>query len=283
MERRLIILILITNLILVSTSLSFAQNTESKITILISNDDGYNAPGIKALAEALSQIAKVVVAAPSKQQSGTGHGITYREPIFVRSIHNGYNIPWYAITATPATCVRLGIESLMKEKPDLVISGINEGENLGLVTFCSGTVGAAREAAILGFPAIAVSIEGNNNEDYKATALFVKNLVNQLIDNKLLHSRFLLNVNAPAGIAKTMKGAKVTKLSLNPERDMYHLQKDLYFAKIYKANEFKPILDNDLETDVNAFSKGYITITPLSINQTDAPFKSLFDKLMIIH
>ncbi|MBI3590927.1 MAG: 5'/3'-nucleotidase SurE [Candidatus Melainabacteria bacterium] len=267
-----IIFVLIICLTFSSATISQAVDAlpKSDFYILLSNDDGYNAPGLKALAEALSPIAMVTVAAPAKQQSGAGHGITYREAIFVSQIKNHKKIPWYAISARPATCVHIGIENLIKTKPDLVISGINKGENLGPVTFRSGTAGAAREAAILGFPAIATSLQGNNRDDYKASAIYVRKLVEKLISKKLLQPKLLLNINFPAGISKGIKGTKVTKLSLIDETNTYH-KKHFPFFEAYKTNITKLNIDNDPETDINAFANGYVTITPLSIDQTNYP------------
>ncbi len=248
--------------------ITISVNASSDLDILLSNDDGYDAPGIKALAEALTSIAMVTVAAPANQQSGAGHGITYREPIFVRQVNNQYHIPWYAITARPATCVHLGLENLLKTKPDLVITGINKGENIGPVTFRSGTVGAAREAAILGLPAIAISLQGDDKDDYKAAALYIRQLVEKLASKKLLHSKLLLNVNFPSGVSKKIKGTKVTKLSLVDEKNTYQ-KINFPFLEIYKSGKIKLVLDNDPQTDVNAFSNGYVTITPLSLDQSD--------------
>ena len=259
---------LIYTIIFFQISLStISVNAASNLEILLSNDDGYNAPGIKALAEELVSIAMITVTAPANQQSGAGHGITYREPIFVRQINNPHHIPWYAITAKPATCVHIGLQNLIKTKPDLVITGINRGENIGPVTFRSGTAGAAREAAILGLPAIATSLQGDDKDDYKAAAIYVRHLVEKLVSEKLLKPKLLLNVNFPSGISKGIKGTKITKLSSTDEENIYQ-KINFPFLEVYKA-KLKSAIDNDTEVDLNAFSKGYVTITPLSLDQTN--------------
>ncbi|MFQ5663183.1 MAG: 5'/3'-nucleotidase SurE, partial [Terriglobia bacterium] len=153
---------------------------ESQFFILLANDDGYFAPGLRALSEALAPLGQVLIAAPMENQSGTGHSTTTRRFVRVRPIELPPGVSGYAIGARPATCVRLALESLVPRKPDLVISGINRGTNLGIVTFYSGTVGAAREAALVGIPAIAVSMQGDAAEDYAATAAFVAYLVEEL-------------------------------------------------------------------------------------------------------
>jgi len=139
----------------------YAPIRSNAFTILISNDDGYEAPGIRALISALGSLGRVVVAAPAQEQSGKGHSLTLREPVLVDELRQPNGEVWYAIDGPPATCVRLAIESLLVERPQLVVSGINRGDNLGATVYHSGTVGAAQEAAIVGIPAIAVSIRGD--------------------------------------------------------------------------------------------------------------------------
>ncbi|MBI3949745.1 MAG: 5'/3'-nucleotidase SurE [Acidobacteria bacterium] len=270
MKRRFPFLVLILTFTLVWAPLAPAQDApaEPRVTILLSNDDGYDAPGLKALAEALAPMAQLVVSAPATDQSGTGHGITYREPIMVNRIDRDGGTPWYSIAARPATCVRLGIEALVTTKPDLVISGINRGENLGVATFLSGTLGAAREAAIGGLPAVAVSMGGNNGDDYKATAAYVRRLVEQLQAQKLLHAGFLLNVNVPAGVARSIKGVRITKLSLKAPQQGYE-RRTSPRGQLYFWSTYQPVTDDAEGTDVHAFEQGYITVTPLSLDNTN--------------
>lgn len=141
-HRPLLVLIL---LILLPCSAAPAEPGPGEpLTILLSNDDGIDAPGLVALYEALAPVATVTVAAPASEESGTGHSLTYREPILVHPLRHRDGTTWYAVKARPATCVRLGLKSLLDRPPDLVLSGINRGDNLGTVTWFSGTVGAAR-------------------------------------------------------------------------------------------------------------------------------------------
>ncbi len=269
MARRFPSLILILALICAGAPLASAQDPSAgpRLTILLSNDDGYDAPGLKALADALAPIAQLIVAAPASEQSGTGHGITYREPIMVNRLRRDDDIPWFAITARPATCVQLGLEALVMNKPDLVISGINRGENLGVVTFVSGTVGAAREAAFGGVAAVAVSMGGNNIDDYKAAAAYMRRLVEQLQAQKMIHPGLFLNVNIPPGAAQGTKGTLITKLSLKVPRNDYE-KRISPRGQTYYWNTYQPVTEDEEGTDVNAFKQGYVTITPLSIDQT---------------
>src|SRR3954451_4686759 len=126
--------------------------------ILVTNDDGVRAPGILALAQALQSVGEVTIAAPAENQSGKGHSIVTSDPIFVDQVALAGGLPAFSILATPATCVKVGVRALMTARPDLVVSGINRGYNLGMVAYVSGTAGAAREAALMGIPAIAASL-----------------------------------------------------------------------------------------------------------------------------
>ena len=132
--------------------------TPQPFRILLTNDDGVRAPGVLAVALALRGQAELTIAAPTENQSGKGHSITTSDPIFVDTITLAPDLPAYSLQTTPASCVKVAVGALMTQKPDMVVSGINRGYNLGTVTYVSGTVGAAREAALMGIPAIAASL-----------------------------------------------------------------------------------------------------------------------------
>lgn len=245
---------------------AFAETApDSQFLILLTNDDGYNAPGLRALAEALASTAHVVVAAPASQQSGASMAITYREPIFVRPIELTADVSGYAIQARPATSVRVGVESLLERKPDLVISGINSSPNLGIVSFYSGTVGAARQAALLGIPAIAVSRQRGDSDDYTVAATFIRELVEQLRTQRELRPGLLLNVNVPAG---TPRGVRVVRQSTAPDRENYE-RRTSPRGQVYYWSRWQPPSDSDENTDVGAFAQSFITIVPFKIDQTD--------------
>jgi 5'-nucleotidase len=248
----------------------------SGFTILLANDDGFDAPGLHALIVSLRQIARIVVAAPAVEQSGKGHGLTLRDPIFVTERKQADGAIWFAIDAPPASCVRLAVESLLPRRPDLVISGINRGDNLGITVYHAGTLGAAREAAIVGLPAIAVSIRGDEGKDYTAAAEFIRQLVSKLKQKEMIKPGLFLNVNVPAG---GFKGVEWTTLSLKPRYDSFERRTSpsgrLYFWPVWKQLE-----DDSKGTDVWAFVRGFITITPMSLDVTIPakalePFRSL--------
>jgi len=251
---------------LLSPGIFSGDNPDDQLLILLTNDDGYDAPGLRALAEALAPLGEVVVAAPVDNQSGTGHGTTSRQFISARPIELVPGVRGYALAARPATCARLALEALLPRRPDLVLSGINRGLNVGVVTYYSGTVGAAREAAFLGIPAIAVSLQGDNAADYAATAAFVRRLVEELRKQGRLRPGLFLNVNAPAG---GWRSVEFTRQSATPTPQVFtrttNPRGDLYFWSDYRA------LPDDVEgTDVWAVAHGSISITPLQIDQTQA-------------
>ena len=238
------------------------QPASDPFTILLSNDDGYDAPGLRALTEALRPLGEIIVAAPTFEQSGKGHGLTLREPIAVSERKQPNGTTWYSIEAPPATCVRLALESLLTRRPDVVISGINRGDNLGITVYHSGTVGAAREAAIVGLPAIAVSIRGDAPETYAAAASFVRTLVEQLRAKQALKPGLFLNVNVPVGPSR---GARLTRLSVKPRYDRFERQMSP-MGRLFFWPAFEQLEDDAEGTDVWAFVRGFITVTPMTLD-----------------
>jgi 5'-nucleotidase len=239
---------------------------QALLKILVSNDDGADAPGIAALAETLSRIGTVTVAAPSQSRSGVSHGMTFSGPITVqKTAKNG--MTWYVIDALPATCVRLGLEALLPEKPDIVVSGINRGENTGLVTFYSATVACAREAAFQGIPSIAFSLESSPAMDYTAAADFIVSIVREVKKRGLRRGTYL-NVNIPALPKERIKGVLVTRLDQRPSLESYERRANpegqLTFWPLYKE-----LGAGDTKADIWALRNGYISVTPMSIAQTD--------------
>jgi 5'-nucleotidase len=240
----------------------------SDFTILVVNDDGYVAPGLRILVDSLVPIANVVVAAPRRQQSGTGHGVSFLDPIRVDLFGNQHGINWYAIDARPATVVALALASLMDSLPDLVISGINTGENVGATTFLSGTVAGARHAKFFGLPAISVSMGVGSTRDYALAAGFMRQLVETLRADGLVTPELYLNVNVPANSSTPIKGVRVVRQSLQAGTDGFDGRMSPR-GQDYFWSTWSPALDDVEGTDLHAFEEGYITITPLTIDQTD--------------
>jgi len=239
------------------------------LRILVADDDGYQAPGLLALVDSLVTIGDVFVAAPLEQQSGTGHGISFRDPIRVLELGNQYGIEWYAVDARPATVVRVALSSLMDSLPDLVVSGVNTGDNVGVSAWLSGTVAAAREGALHGIPAIAVSVGVGNQRDYAVAAGYAKRLIEQLRAQGQLAPGLLLNVNVPAGGDSVIKGVRVVGMSLVMGTQQYDERYSPRGTR-YFWDQWSPPPDDSLTTtDLHAFARGYVTITPLKLDQTD--------------
>lgn len=253
-------------------------SSQTPLKILLSNDDGFDAPGLAVLFEHLSKIGTVTVAASSQESSGASHSVTSLDPILVKeSEKNGSK--WYNIKATPATCVRLALESLLADKPDFVITGINRGENLGMVTFYSATVGAAREAAFKGIPAIAVNLARGQNMDYGPAAEFVVDLIKSLKDKPLKSGTFL-NVNVPNMPKDQIKGVLVVSQDLRATIQFYEKRVNPS-GQVYYWSSYKHLEPGTDKTDIWALRNGYITITPLSIDQTNYQEIKTLDSLKI--
>jgi 5'-nucleotidase len=239
--------------------------------ILVTNDDGIRAPGILALARALTTLGEVTVVAPSDNQSGKGHSLTLLEPIFVDKVTLEGIPTAYAVTATPASCVKVALAALMTEKPNLVVSGINRGQNLGRVAYVSGTVGAAREAALQGIPGIAVSLkiaEGTTDVSYAAAAAASRQIA-EFVKTSGLPPAVFLNVNVPPGAPDAIKGLRLAMQSPQggTERFMEHQRPPSnrrYFWNVYE--EPKGGVETD---DVGVVEQGYVAVVPLRASEFD--------------
>jgi 5'-nucleotidase len=234
--------------------------------ILISNDDGVRAPGILALALALQTLGEITIAAPSENQSGKGHSITTSDPIFVESVTLPGGLQAFSIVAPPATCVKVGVRALMTERPDLVVAGINRGYNLGMVTYVSGTVGAAREAALMGIPAIASSLSSSET-DYGPAAQIVRQIAERVRQNGL-EPGVLLNVNVPPGPAGSIRGIQVTRQSAQSGAERFEEQRSPTGRRFFWSIWSEPTGDVD-GTDVWATEHSYAAVTPLRAGEFD--------------
>jgi 5'-nucleotidase len=245
------------------------QPQGARLRILVANDDGFQSPGLIALVDSLIPLGDVVVAAPREQQSGTGHGITYRDPIRVDRIGNPHGILWMAVDARPATVVRLALTSLMDSVPDVVVSGVNTGDNAGIAAWLSGTVAAAREAALAGIPAIAVSASYRTGIEPRVAAGYVRRLIENLAAEGHLVPGLLLNVNIPAVVADSIRGVRVAPMSLAMGEPRYERRQSPRGVEYYWDTWVVPEDDPVEGTDLHWFAKGYITVTPLVVDQTD--------------
>ncbi|MCD5406641.1 MAG: 5'/3'-nucleotidase SurE [Desulfotomaculum sp.] len=235
---------------------------------LVSNDDGIYADGIKALRRALEQIGDVIVVAPDRERSASGHGITIHRPLRTKLLkYKGSSSLGYAVDGTPADCVKLGLEALVEEPPDLVLSGINLGPNLGTDVLYSGTVSAAFEGIINHVPAIAISLNTWAEPNFAEAAQFITEYIPHVLKHRPPPG-VMLNINIPHGIKP--KGIRVTKLGNRRYIDVVDRRTDprgrVYF---WMAGEPENIDEHDPETDVNAIKEGYVSVTPVQIDVTN--------------
>jgi len=246
---------------------------QADLKILLSNDDGIDAPGLAALFEKLAPLGTVTVAASTKNLSGVSHSIAPEGPIWVSETERKGQ-KWYSIEAPPASCVRLALESLLPEKPDIVIAGINKGDSTGVVTYYSATVACAREAAFAGLPAIAVHLERGATMDYEAAASFIADLVRGM-KRKGLRQKVFLNINIPNPPQGGIRGVQLVKQDTRATLEFYEKKIDPS-GKLYFLRSFKHLEPAGEKTDIWALRNGYISITPLQIDGTNkAALKAL--------
>ena len=247
----------------------------NKPKILITNDDGIFAPGIYALWEAMQEVGQTTVVAPDTEQSAVGHAITLSDPLRVEGIHRTGGFEGFAVSGTPADCAKIAIRSLMDKKPDVLVSGINRGANLGNNIIYSGTVSAATEGTMLGIPSVAISINSFNSDEFRGAKETAIKVVHYLINNTL-PSGTLLNVNVPYCPPEEIKGIKVTRQGNQYFQDDFDQRKDPRGRTYYWMKG--KIVDDDQELyyDSKAVCDGYVSITPIHFQMTN---ESYFTKL----
>ncbi len=243
------------------------------MNILITNDDGIHSQGIILLARRLSKAHNVFVVAPDTERSGASHSITLMSPLAVKRVeYSEYaGITAYSVTGTPADCVLLGATSLLEQKMDLIISGINLGSNIGTNIAYSGTANAAMEGLILGYPSLAVSqmVEGKENrEDFPSYFEAGADIIAQFIDGADICSMkdYLLNINFPAVQKRYIKGVKLCAQGINEYDTIYEKETDVFGRDLYKMRGVKnnTTYNEDNLTDVKWVREGYIAVTPLT-------------------
>lgn len=238
--------------------------------ILLTNDDGIFSKGIEALYLALSVQHEVSVVAPETEQSAVGHSITLLDPLRVKMVNRNGSFFGYALSGTPADCVKIAVSELMDPLPRIVVSGINLGSNTGVDLIYSGTVSAATEAAVLGVPSIAVSIDSFDPDSFSAATEFIPKLV-ELVGKEGLPPRVCLNVNVPNLPADKIRGVRITRQGNFKCLERYDRRIDprnhVYYWLANKSFQ----LDNDPDADSGALAAGYISVTPIHYDLTNYP------------
>lgn len=231
--------------------------------ILLSNDDGYFAPGLASLVEALSSIADIVVVAPERDRSGSSNSLTLDRPLSLHKSHNGY----YYVNGTPTDCVHLAVTGMLDTLPDMVISGINDGANMGDDTVYSGTVAAATEGFLLGIPSLAVSLANISDENFSTAALVTVDIVKRFRKNKF-HEPILLNINVPDIPYDDLQGIEVTRLGRRHKSEAVVKSKNPRGETVYWVGAAGAAQDASEDTDFHAIQLNRVSVTPLQIDLT---------------
>ena len=243
----------------------------SKPSILISNDDGIYAPGIYALWEAMSEIGKTTVVAPNTEKSAVGHAITISDPIRIEEVKRSNGFKGYAVNGTPADSVKIAVKSIMKVKPDIIISGINAGANVGQSLLYSGTISAASEGTFLGIPSIAISLDALRDMDFSTSKVVAKKIVNKVLEHGMPNDT-LLNVNIPKDVEGGIKGYQITHQGAIYFEDNFDKREDPRGRIYYWMTGDVKDTDIELESDGVAIKEGYVSITPLQLQMTNYNF-----------
>lgn len=246
------------------------------MNILLTNDDGINSKGLWALYEQLSETHSVTIVAPDRERSAVGHGITLHSPLRSTEIRLNGGHQGYAVNGTPADCVKLGVVELLDSKPDMVISGINPGSNLGNSINYSGTVAAAKEAALYGLPAIAVSVQvppspvpGRDGPvNYEGAAFYTRKLAQKLFEEGLPFGT-ILNVNIPAVPFEKIAGIRITSQHVTLIDDYFEKRIDPRNREYYWMGRDTRNFGKNPDNDGAAICQNYISVTPIRCDMTD--------------
>jgi len=238
------------------------------VLFLVTNDDGYLAPGLRALSRALEDLGEVVVVAPDREQSATSHSLTLHHPLRVRQTAENR----YHVDGTPTDCVMLAVNALLERRPDYAFSGINHGGNMGDDVSYSGTVSAAMEATLLGIPSVAVSLVHADESRLEGYEAVVRRLARMIVEepvHKLFASHTLLNVNLPDRDASTVEGVRITSLGKRVYTDPVVVDKDPHGKTYYWIGGGEATWAGPEGSDYLAVERGYISITPVHLDLTN--------------
>lgn len=256
------------------------MSNRNKFRVLLGNDDGFRAPGIRALAKAMSEIADVTIVAPSGPRSGFSSAITTTQALKLKSrVSDIDGVKIYSIDGTPVDCIKLALHTIFKDdKPDIIVSGCNHGSNEGICVLYSGTIGAAIEGAIVGIPSLAVSIDDvAENPDFTNAVKYALIVINKMLKEEVLPFT-VLSLNVPKG---EVKGLKVCRQSIGRFVDEYIISKDGRNKDVYWCTGKQINQQSQILGDYQLLRDGYATITPLKIDLTNddfiEPLKSWFD------
>src|SRR5438309_2650643 len=254
-----------------------AKETKEPV-ILITNDDGITAPGIRNLVEAVKDLGKIVVVAPDKPQSGMGHAITIGQPLRLHKIHALEDIETWSCTGTPVDCVKLAVDKILNRKPDLCLSGINHGANHSINVIYSGTMSAAVEAAIESIPSIGFSLLDYSLEaDFSAARKYARIIVDQML-RVVPDKHTVLNVNIPIATPEEIKGIKICRQAYAKYEEDFLERIDPHCPKYYWLTGEFVNFDEGTDTDVWALANNYISVVPVQFDLTHYKLKAQLEK-----
>lgn len=246
--------------------------------ILLTNDDGIYAEGIYAAYRELIKIGDVTVVAPDSERSSVGHGITLSHPIWYKKVNRKGKFFGYGISGTPADCVKFAVSIILKTKPDMVVSGINLGQNDGCSVFYSGTVAGAREGALLGFPSMAISLGTFVKPDFRYAAQCAARIAKKFFAVGMPRGTFL-NVNVPNAPAAKVRGMRVTRQGRVPIHGSFRKKVDPNLREYYWMTGRMPTHRNDHSIDTYALKDNFVTITPIHSDSTDYQYYEKLQQL----
>ncbi len=254
--------------------MSKSVKKENKPVILVTNDDGINAPGIRALVDAVRGLGKIIVVAPDKPQSGMGHAITIGQLLRLQKSNVFEGIEAYSCSGTPVDCVKIAVDKVLHRKPDLCISGINHGSNHSINVIYSGTMSAALEASIESIPSIGFSLTDLSiDADFTAAGKYARIIVEKLLGGRTLDKHLCLNVNIPAVSEKLIKGIKICRQAYAKYQEEFDERKDPHGKKYYWLTGEFVNFDKGKDTDVWALKNNYVSVVPVQFDLTNYQLK----------
>ena len=254
---------------------------KKEFTILITNDDGVMAPGIRHLIDAVKDLGRVVVVAPDKPQSGMGHAITIGFPLRLHHVKLMDDVEAWSCSGTPVDCVKLAVDKVLKRKPDLCLSGINHGANHSINVIYSGTMSAAIEASIESIPSVGFSLLDYSLEaDFTGAKKYARIIVENLMRQKQLDKHLCLNVNFPSVAETLINGIRVCRQAYAKYVEDFHERKDPHGKKYYWLTGDFVNFDKGEDTDVWALEHNYVSVVPVQFDLTNYTLKSKLEKTL---